>query len=394
MKKSVLLAISILIMCLILTGCKDKEKQSASNSSASCYELALAMAYTDEDRDSLVVCNFLDEEYTTMVDLLYGLVVSDDGCIIYSMNQNPTEYVVMRAKKYNDYINVTEIQTAFYEYIKERINTYNGYYPEGADVLSNAKVFSEGEYVVLCVSKDTTAAKEAFDKLYSSKPSEIKSMLEEYAGYEMVLEQNRREMMNSDNIITNTESDDRSCEYYNPDIVTAYIENNPELLDEEKDKVIFERVTEIINECITDDMTVLEKEKAIHDYICTHMDYDRYVLNAVSSPLENSDNPYGMLVDGYGTCTGYASTFKLFMDCLGIECIIVYGYAFDYDTDHAWNKVKIGVTWYNVDITWDDQTKDEIAPDNTEQTPWTPCYTYFNCSDEKLLEDDHIWDQE
>lgn len=104
MRDKVSVIVIILSLLLSVTGCGKKEDKDVT--AASCYELALAMAYTDENRDNLVVCNANNEEYEAMLNLMYGLTVPDDGCILYSMNEEPTEYAVLRARKYNDYINI------------------------------------------------------------------------------------------------------------------------------------------------------------------------------------------------------------------------------------------------------------------------------------------------
>lgn len=426
MRNKIAAIVITLSLLVTVSGCGKKETEKAT--AASCYELALAMAYTDENRDNLVVCNANNEEYEAMLELMYGLTVPDDGCILYSMNEDPTEYAVLRAKEYNDYINTREIEDAFGKYVEERIAAYLGYYPEGVDILQNSQIFTVGEYVVLNISHNPNTAKASFNEMYLLDKKELRSQMESYADMEMILEANRKNVLYSGNRIVkgesgNTVTDNMSEQkenstdedniskhienitsedqlhdvddtiYYNMNIVTAYLEDKPELLEDEKDIAILNRVAEIIDECITEDMTDIEMEKAIHDYMCKHMDYDRQELSAVNTSMEDSDNPYGMLINGFGICTGYASTFKLFMDCLGIDCIVVEGMVYDYTDDHAWNKVKLGATWYNVDVTWDDPIDDKISENDNGQSRWIPDYTYFNCSDEFLSENDHLWNR-
>ncbi len=422
MKDKISAIVIMLSLLISVTGCGKKEDKDVT--AASCYELALAMAYTDENRDNLVVCNANNEEYEAMLNLMYGLTVPDDGCILYSMNEEPTEYAVLRARKYNDYINTREIEAAFKKYIEERIAAYTGYYPEGVDILQNSRIFIVGEYVVLDISQNPDAAKAAFDELYSLEDSAVKAQMDTYTDMELRLEENRKKVLYSEDSFVNSNIADNTSEqekdtavennqsehvgnitsedqlhdaddsaYYNKDIVTAYLEKKPELLTDDKDIAVLNRVTEIIDECITKDMTDIEKEKAIHDYMCKHMDYDRQELGAAMTHMEDSDNPYGMLMNGYGICTGYASTFKLFMDCLGIECMVVEGMVYEYTDDHAWNKVKLGVTWYNVDVTWDDPVSDAMSEDDTARSKWIPDYSFFNCSDAFLEENDHLWNR-
>lgn len=69
-------------------------------------------------------------------------------------------------------------------------------------------------------------------------------------------------------------------------------------------------------------------------------------------------NPYGALVNGKAVCEGYARAFKMAMDRLGIECVLVQGVAQaeangGYEP-HMWNYVRIDGGWYAVDVTWND----------------------------------------
>ncbi len=70
-------------------------------------------------------------------------------------------------------------------------------------------------------------------------------------------------------------------------------------------------------------------------------------------------NAYGALVKGKAVCEGYATAFKCAMDKLGIECVIVQGYASTGTglEPHAWNYVKLDGSWYGVDPTWNDSAK-------------------------------------
>ena len=47
------------------------------------------------------------------------------------------------------------------------------------------------------------------------------------------------------------------------------------------------------------------------------------------------------MIAGKGICSGYASTFQLFMDLLGIEYVTVNGTSHSGTADHAWNMVRL-----------------------------------------------------
>lgn len=55
---------------------------------------------------------------------------------------------------------------------------------------------------------------------------------------------------------------------------------------------------------------------------------------------------------GSAVCEGYAKAFQLLLNAAGIENAYIVGKA--NGEGHAWNQVKLGNDWYNVDITWND----------------------------------------
>lgn len=74
---------------------------------------------------------------------------------------------------------------------------------------------------------------------------------------------------------------------------------------------------------------------------------------------------------GVAVCQGYASTFKAFMDALGIECEYVKGLG--NGGPHGWNRVKVNGEDYYIDVTWDD-------PENPGDPEYID-YTYYLTKD-------------
>lgn len=108
------------------------------------------------------------------------------------------------------------------------------------------------------------------------------------------------------------------------------------------------KVDQIYNEIITDNMTDRAKIKAVHDYIIDNTVYDNArILNNGTSDYE-SNLAYGPLIEGKAICGGYADAMALFLDKMGIPN---YKIATD---NHVWNLVKLNNTWYHLDLTWDD----------------------------------------
>ncbi|MGZ4106709.1 MAG: Ig-like domain-containing protein, partial [Tumebacillaceae bacterium] len=130
------------------------------------------------------------------------------------------------------------------------------------------------------------------------------------------------------------------------------------------------QVTQILGQIITADMNAHQKEKAIHDWIITHVAYDTTKV---------SHSAYDGLANGKTVCQGYALLTYEMMRQAGIPVKIEEGVA--HGEAHAWNLVQLDGQWYQLDCTWDDP-----LPDVAGRT----VYNYFNLTDAQLKAD-HSW---
>ncbi|MBP1762291.1 MAG: uncharacterized protein H6Q64_1833 [Firmicutes bacterium] len=144
------------------------------------------------------------------------------------------------------------------------------------------------------------------------------------------------------------------------------------------------KVDNIISAAITPQMSEFEKEKVLHDYIVNHCAYDYKNLQNNSVPA-TSFTQYGVLALGKGVCQGYADAMYRLCREVGLECRVVIGQANDSGNwvSHAWNILKIGGQYYQLDVTWDDP----VMADGTQ----TLNYNYFNLTNAEM-DLDHSWD--
>lgn len=104
----------------------------------------------------------------------------------------------------------------------------------------------------------------------------------------------------------------------------------------------FHEMTDAIIAEVDPTMSDWEKVAFIHDYVALHYDYDH--------DLEIYD-AYAMLKTGIGVCQAYSLLTRYLLKELGIECECVSCKGLN----HEWNIVKIGNSWYHMDVTWDDR---------------------------------------
>ncbi|MCM1524575.1 MAG: hypothetical protein NC120_08980, partial [Ruminococcus sp.] len=86
----------------------------------------------------------------------------------------------------------------------------------------------------------------------------------------------------------------------------------------------------------------IDKEKAIYTKLINNITY-------TSTGGTYHQSIVGALVQGQCVCNGYAMAMVYLCNAAGIDCITVVS------SDHAWNRVKLGGVWYEIDVTWMDQ---------------------------------------
>ena len=135
-------------------------------------------------------------------------------------------------------------------------------------------------------------------------------------------------------------------------VVEAYKSGTTEGLNEQ-DKYVLEQAKKVIDENITDGMSDYEKEKAIYDWQMAYTAYNDNSLAPIASGGQYSHLPYGVFKYHQAICVGHATTFKLLMDMLDIECQIIHSTE---EGEHAWDLVKLDDEWYHCDVTFDGGT--------------------------------------
>ena len=120
-----------------------------------------------------------------------------------------------------------------------------------------------------------------------------------------------------------------------------------------------------------DGMSAVHREKAIHDRMVSQISYIHHDLDQTA---------FAALVEKKAVCAGYSRAFQLLMQTMGIPCYYCEGRAKGKDSkdwvNHAWNIVRLGDDFYNIDITWNDCY--DHRPENYIS------YDYFNCTDRQI----------
>ncbi|BAH06956.1 transglutaminase domain-containing protein [Clostridium kluyveri] len=174
-----------------------------------------------------------------------------------------------------------------------------------------------------------------------------------------------------------------NVEYTSPTKVTInfkYTDTKENLI--EKEKIVQQKVSEIIDTLITSDMEDYQKELVLHDYVVNNSKYDERAYKG--NMPEDSYTAYGVLINGVGVCQGYADALDRLLMAAGVECRMVIGDA-NNGTEwigHAWNIVKIQGEYYQLDSTWDDP----VISDGSNRLS----HSYFNITDDQIAKN-HRW---
>lgn len=154
-------------------------------------------------------------------------------------------------------------------------------------------------------------------------------------------------------------------------ISDAYLSGDDSKLNEE-DKETLEMATKVLEKVTKDCKTNYEKEVAIYEWMYKNIGQGSSTRVMMPTTDSNEYTPHGVLSGKNAVCVGYATTFRLFMNMLGMECHIVHN---DY---HSWDLVQLDDDqWYHIDIYSDVSGSCE--------------YKNFNMTD-GIARSEHEWD--
>ena len=120
-------------------------------------------------------------------------------------------------------------------------------------------------------------------------------------------------------------------------------------------------------------MSNYEKELAVYRWMFKHVGQGHGSSVTLPGANSNAFTPHGALSGQNTVCVGYATTFRLFMNMLDMDCHIVHN---EY---HSWDMVQLDdQEWYQVDIYSDVSGKCQ--------------YQNFNMTDD-ISRSSHDWDE-
>ena len=114
----------------------------------------------------------------------------------------------------------------------------------------------------------------------------------------------------------------------------------PAVSDEELDEL----AQSVLDEILTDDMSVAEQAKAVYRYVSGHVRYSGH-----SNEMDWKGEAYRGLTDFHGDCYTFFSVSYLLLSKLDCEVLPVE--RIDGRTTHYWCLVNLGTGWYHFDTT-------------------------------------------
>jgi len=155
-------------------------------------------------------------------------------------------------------------------------------------------------------------------------------------------------------------------------ISDAYKSGDASALND-RDKETLDMAKEIIAQIIRPEMTSFEKEEAVYLFLTKGMKATASVLTVISDTSNDNDNPHDVLKNRTAVCVGYATTFRMFMQMLDIECMVVHNSGLG----HSWDLVKLDDgCWYHTDCYMDNDSAN---------------YRNFNMDDMRCRQEGHEW---
>lgn len=340
-------------------------------------QIAAVIADSQDDLPELMAVGLGDSMFLLYLQDYYELEpdLVADGVVCFTGGAQAEELAVLTGANEQA---AGDIAQSLQEYIERRTAAFTGYAPEEAAILQGAEVAVNGKTVALLICADPEAGREAFLRCFGGNAGEFSAQTQ-FA--QAPADEAIRASAAADNIQDEDAYDEAA-------VLAAWESGDPSGLSE-KNRAVYDRCRQVMDEVVSDEMSAYEKELAIHDWIIEWADYDQAVLDdrAGGVPNPDNDNPYGLLIGQTAICEGYTSTFQLMMRMVGIKCITVQGTAYDKTEEHAWNLVQLDGEWYAVDVTWDD-------PITIGGTSDAMAHAYFNVTSDFLRSTLHEWDED
>ena len=334
----------------------------------------------------LVNDNYDEKSFSEYIETFYGLPddsLDDNAVFRASDGRKAAEISLFKLSENAD---LSAVFNSLEAYRHSRQGDFFGYSPEEAQLCDEAIVSlsSDGRWAALFICNEPQRADEAFyARLGMSLPEdiyptpELEPEIKPIESTEAIYVEDVGQLPEYWRPYIDPEIDDMSL-WDNSEVVDALKAGDDYYLSYE-DRVLFEVVFGILANIIDEDMTELEKELAVYEWITLNCEYDFRHYDVPNNAPRESYDARGAILNRKAVCLGFAGAFQLFMDVLDIECITVIGAAFNCEEDHAWNMVRIDGEWYCVDATWDYGSRREH-------------FGFFNKSSEYFALSDHQWD--
>lgn len=167
-KITALLCMIIMVLGLSACGAKNSSPENSSDSTSkakvSCKEVleGILTEVTDTHNDTKLF--YEDEKYEEYFEYLYDTSVKrvNDGAFAYASASYADEITVLYAAEEDD---VDTIEKHLEDRIERRIQDFNGYKPEEVAKLENARIETEGRYIIMVVADDPDKVIETFETL-------------------------------------------------------------------------------------------------------------------------------------------------------------------------------------------------------------------------------------
>lgn len=152
--------------------------------------------------------------------------------------------------------------------------------------------------------------------------------------------------------------------------------------EDSRAEMIYELAKDVLRQYVNDDMSDVEKLKAIYEWLVCQNAYDYSALDDHEVRWENNVCYYleGLFEYGVAVCDAYSKAFALLSGLEGIDVVREYGYD-KVQGGHAWNYASLdGENYYLICPTWghNNRTIDGVNYSFCDYKPFLTKSTYFN----------------
>ncbi len=158
----------MLTLAMLFALCACGEKESGESLETSVKDLVAAVQQNSGAKTADKLMGMEDSDFAVMLNMYLGIdtEILSDGAMAISTSTAANEIIILCVK---DSADLGTVKKAYEAHRDNTIMSDERYFPENVELLNQAVIYENGNYVIMIVDENMAAVKTAVDQLFSSQ---------------------------------------------------------------------------------------------------------------------------------------------------------------------------------------------------------------------------------